>query len=388
MIGLIRIASSLLVMALLAVSFSAAADVKTYVFQGGENPSFPIKATISIDEGSATYNAVVTSDGNTYRCERGKVIDRVKLQPVYCDPAKGGDFNKPCGNQMSQRSIMEGNTQIAVDFSFNVSATWAYGRCNRLFTLTRAPSIPSVTAQSVVKVYSSGAPPQPTYEQVSSGSGFAISSDGVVVTNYHVVKGCQKLKVHLLGKAVEATTLFQDERNDIAIIKGDFRPKGYFNVSDKRPRLLQDIYVAGFPFGKDMSTTVKVTKGIISSLAGMENNYSNIQIDAALHQGNSGGPILDNEGKVVGVAVSRLDKMKAFKKYGQISENTNFGVKARTLSDIMESNNFKVNASSSKGLTKDELGKRIGEATYYLSCWMTKKQETQMQTIKVLFSNY
>ena len=385
MIGLIRITSSLFAMALLAVSFSAAADVKTYVFQGGENPFFPIKATISIDEGSATYSAVVTSDGNTYRCETGKLIERVQLELVRCGSKTRRDFNRPI-NRGADGTTLEGNLQFALDFAY--LNNHAFNRGPSIITLTRAPSIPSVTAQSVVKVYSSGAPPQPTYEQVSSGSGFAISSDGVVVTNYHVVKGCQKLKVHLLGKAVEATTLFQDERNDIAIIKGDFRPKGYFNVSDKRPRLLQDIYVAGFPFGKDMSTTVKVTKGIISSLAGMENNYSNIQIDAALHQGNSGGPILDNEGKVVGVAVSRLDKMKAFKKYGQISENTNFGVKARTLSDIMESNNFKVNASSSKGLTKDELGKRIGEATYYLSCWMTKKQETQMQTIKVLFSNY
>jgi len=63
---------------------------------------------------------------------------------------------------------------------------------------------------------------------------------------------------------------------------------------------------------------------IISSLTGIGNNYSNIQIDAALQPGNSGGPILDDRGNVVGVAVARLDKIKVLKKFGSIPENTNF----------------------------------------------------------------
>jgi len=56
--------------------------------------------------------------------------------------------------------------------------------------------------------------------------------------------------------------------------------------------------------------------GTISSLTGIGNNYSNIQIDAALQPGNSGGPILDDRGNVVGVAVARLDKIKVLKKFG------------------------------------------------------------------------
>ena len=78
-------------------------------------------------------------------------------------------------------------------------------------------------------------------------------------------------------------------------------------MSNNRPELLQDIYVAGYPFGNKISTSVKVTRGIISSLTGIGNNFSNIQIDAALQSGNSGGPILDDLGNVVGVAVSKLD---------------------------------------------------------------------------------
>ena len=73
---------------------------------------------------------------------------------------------------------------------------------------------------------------------------------------------------------------------------------------------LQDIIVAGFPFGDRVSSTLKFTKGIVSSVAGLGNNYSEIQIDAALQPGNSGGPIIDNYGNVIAVAVSKLDMKK------------------------------------------------------------------------------
>ena len=75
--------------------------------------------------------------------------------------------------------------------------------------------------------------------------------------------------------------------------------------------------MAGYPFGQKVSTSVKVTKGIVSALTGMENNFSNIQIDAALQPGNSGGPILDDKGNVIGVAVAKLDS-KILENYGTI----------------------------------------------------------------------
>jgi len=77
------------------------------------------------------------------------------------------------------------------------------------------------------------------------------------------------------------------------------------------------VYVAGYPFGRKVRTGVKVAKGIISFLTGIGNNFSNLQIDAALQPGNSGGPILDDRENVVGVAVARLDKIKVLKNLGQ-----------------------------------------------------------------------
>ena len=70
---------------------------------------------------------------------------------------------------------------------------------------------------------------------------------------------------------------------------------------------MQDIFVAGYPFGQRIRASVKITKGIVRSLTGIGNNYSNIQIDAALQPGNSGGPIINERGNVIGVAVAKLD---------------------------------------------------------------------------------
>ena len=158
-------------------------------------------------------------------------------------------------------------------------------------------------------------------------------------------------------------------------------------MSNSRPELLQDIYVAGYPFGNEISTSVKVTKGIISSLTGLGNNFSNIQIDAALQSGNSGGPILDDLGNVVGVAVSKLDAKYMFEEFGIIPENTNFGIKSNVVRSIMDSNDVNSPPANQSEISKSKLGKMISSGTYYISCWMTMAQIEKMKTKKVFFSN-
>jgi S1-C subfamily serine protease len=221
----------------------------------------------------------------------------------------------------------------------------------------------------------------------SSGSGFAVSSNGHVITNHHVIEGCQKVKIHHKGKSIAATVVTFDPRNDLALLKGDFRPSTVLSLSTNSPELLQDVYVAGYPFGRKVSTGVKVTKGIISSITGIGNNYSNIQIDAALQPGNSGGPILDDKGNVVGVAVARLDKIKTLKKFGTLPENTNFGIKTSVVRSILESSNVPSPSPNRSSISKSKLGKMISDATYYLSCWMTTAQIEKMRSKKVIFQN-
>ncbi len=221
----------------------------------------------------------------------------------------------------------------------------------------------------------------------ASGSGFAVSSKGHVITNNHVIEGCQNVKIHHKGKAIPATVVAYDPQNDLALLKGDFRPSTVLPLSNDRPELLQDVYVAGYPFGRKISTGVKVTKGIVSSLTGIGNNFSQIQIDAALQPGNSGGPILDDKGNVIGVAVAKLDIKKILKDFGVIPEDTNFGVRTNVVQTITDSANVSLPSPNKSAISKSKLGKMISGGTYYLSCWMTMAQIEKLKSRKVIFQD-
>ena len=221
----------------------------------------------------------------------------------------------------------------------------------------------------------------------SSGSGFAVSSDGYVITNSHVIEGCQDVVIHTPLKDVKMRVVSNDPKNDLALLKGDFTPLSVFSLSTKRPEILQDIYVAGYPFGYKVSSSVKVTKGIISSLTGIGNDFSNIQIDAALQSGNSGGPILDDMGNVVGVAVAKLDlNIQILKNTANIPENTNFGIKASVVRSVLDSSSVDTPSANTSAISKSQLGKMITNGTYYISCWMTLAQIEKVRSKKVLFS--
>ncbi|WP_443636098.1 trypsin-like peptidase domain-containing protein [Candidatus Njordibacter sp. Uisw_058] len=220
----------------------------------------------------------------------------------------------------------------------------------------------------------------------SSGSGFAVSSAGYVMTNSHVIDGCQDVFIHTPEKDVRMRVISNDPKNDLALLKGNFKPLAVFSLSSKRPEILQDIYVAGYPFGYKVSSSVKVTKGIISSLTGIGNDFSNMQIDAALQSGNSGGPILDDMGNVVGVAVAKLDAMQMLKDTGSIPENTNFGIKASVVKSVLDSSSVNTPAANKSPISKSQLGKMITDGTYYISCWMTMAQIEKVRSKKVLFS--
>ena len=214
----------------------------------------------------------------------------------------------------------------------------------------------------------------------SSGSGFAVSPDGYVITNNHVIEGCQEVILHTKEKDIKTRVIAFDPQNDLALLKGDFQPKTVFALSNNRPELLQDIYVAGYPFGNAISSSIKVTKGIVSSLTGIGNNFSNIQIDAALQSGNSGGPIIDDNGNVIAVAVSKLDAKYMLENFGSIPENTNFGIKSSVVKSILDSNDVSRPDANQSEISKTKLGKMISSGTYYISCWMT---QAQIELLKV-----
>lgn len=223
--------------------------------------------------------------------------------------------------------------------------------------------------------------------EVASGTGFFVSYDGHIVTNQHVVEGCTTVKVKDKGNLIPTVILAEDKQNDLALLKISESPAFVFALSNIRPYPLQEIVVAGFPFGDRYSSTLKFTKGIISSLAGLGDNYSELQIDAALQQGNSGGPIIDEFGNVVAVAVSKLDAKYMFDNFGVIPENTNFGIKASAVQNLLDANLVEQKSSNTEIISKKDLSKFASEGTVYLSCLMTNAQFVLMENKRVMLEN-
>ena len=227
--------------------------------------------------------------------------------------------------------------------------------------------------------------PGKTYA-VASGTGFFINRSGNVVSNNHVIDSCSSVKLHYKGDAKPVKVLATDRTNDLSLMKSDFVPDDVFAIAKKDAGLLEDIYVAGYPFGKVVSSSVKVTKGVVSALTGIGNNYSNIQIDAALQPGNSGGPIINKKGNVVGVAVAKLDYKKVIKDFGAIPEGTNFGIKSSTVQQFIKANNVNSVSTNFMDMSTKDIGEKIQKATVYLDCWMTAEKIQELKSRKAFFA--
>ena len=224
----------------------------------------------------------------------------------------------------------------------------------------------------------------------SSGSGFFISKTGHIVTNHHVINGCSPVKVIYKGYEKVVRVLAIDRINDLAIIKSNINPDKVFAISNKDVSLLDDIIIAGYPLGKKVSSAIKTSKGSVTSLAGYKDNFSNFQTDAALNSGNSGGPIINLRGDVVGVAVAYFGKEKGV-------EGFNFGIKSSTLRTFANANNIGfLPPTSWRGLSQDmpnvDLAQLVTEATVFVECWMSmakiKQKITGEKSNKAIYSEY
>jgi Trypsin-like serine proteases, typically periplasmic, contain C-terminal PDZ domain len=129
-----------------------------------------------------------------------------------------------------------------------------------------------------------------------------------------------------------------------------------------------------FPLAQNLSSSVNFTRGIVSSLSGPQNNVSLIQIDAAIQPGNSGGPVLNYNGQVIGVASSGLNKvaMMQDEESPYIPENVNFAIASPILTSFLKANQVNFYNNSSKVNKSQDLAKIGMHSTIQLFCLNTK----------------
>jgi S1-C subfamily serine protease len=194
------------------------------------------------------------------------------------------------------------------------------------------------------------AKPEPTKpaprERFSAGTGFFVAQDGAFVTNAHVVEGCSDIKVKSDdGSVTEGHVMATDTANDLALLKLSKTPS---KIAALRigVRLGEGVEAFGFPHSGLLSSSGNFTLGNVTALNGIGDDSRFLQISAPVQAGNSGGPLLDQSGNLIGVVTSKLNALKVALNDGDLPQNVNFAVKTAILAAFLDSNRVQVQMGS------------------------------------------
>jgi S1-C subfamily serine protease len=157
------------------------------------------------------------------------------------------------------------------------------------------------------------------------GSGYFITNDGYAITCHHVVAKGNNVKIRTHDNLYDAKKIISDKNSDLCLLKIDADTVPV-RIDDKPAKIRREIMVYGFPQPEFQGYSPKITKGIISSDNGPRDNCRNMQIDASVQPGNSGGPVIDlKTGYVIGTVTSAMKK----------GQNVNFAVKNEELLNFL-----------------------------------------------------
>jgi len=197
---------------------------------------------------------------------------------------------------------------------------------------------------------------------VSTGTGFFISNDGVLLTNSHVVENSSKVSVIFHSNRVEATVLAKDTINDIALLKISKSTTAIPLEVNNKTKKGSEISILGYPNIGLQGNEQKATFGYINSNSGVKGDSRFYQMSAPIQAGNSGSPVLNNSGSVVGIATSTLNQSAAIKSTGNLAQNVNYAIKITYALPLLISNNVKYNKSKSYKINKTNLIDKISDS--------------------------
>jgi uncharacterized protein len=210
-----------------------------------------------------------------------------------------------------------------------------------------------------------------TRATASIGSGIVASTDGVIVTNHHVVDGCSRiLVIDSEKKRAMAERVASDPKGDLAIIRAN---RTFTQVATFRRGVPlqagESVTVVGYPLASILGSESNVAFGYVSATSGVRGDVSRFQISAPVHKGNSGGPILDQSGNVTGIVNAKLDALAVQKRTGDLPQNISFGIKAEVAQLFLETHGVKHRSGSEKRRLENTEVAAIGRAiTVLVNC--------------------
>lgn len=177
-----------------------------------------------------------------------------------------------------------------------------------------------------------------TPRNTTSGTGFFVTDDAVMLTNAHVVNDCGTITVPSHGTA---RLLLVDKTNDLAALKVETEGQVASAIFQDAPlRIGSEVVVLGYPLAPLLGGALSVTSGEVSSLSGVRGDTRYFQLSAPVQPGNSGGPVLDMTGHVVGIVTARLDDRAVVTMFDAIPQNINFAIRNETIGAFLRSANI------------------------------------------------
>lgn len=183
----------------------------------------------------------------------------------------------------------------------------------------------------------------PKGSKIRQGSGFVINGGTHIVTNNHVIDGAkQVITRNGTGEVRKARVFATSKKDDLAVLKLETSyPENYAlpygSMEDPRPG--RSAVVMGYPMATLLGTvSPSLTEGIVSKMTRSKEGARRFQVTSKLNKGNSGGPVFDRRGNLIGVAVAKLDKTAFFEKKGYLPEDVNFAVNISRVFDLLERN--------------------------------------------------
>jgi serine protease Do len=138
-----------------------------------------------------------------------------------------------------------------------------------------------------------------------------------------------------LASPVSARVLATDTANDLALLKGDLMPNRAASLR-VGVKVGEGISASGYPLVGLLSRSGNFTVGNVSAITGLGDDTRYLQISAPVQSGNSGGPVLDQSGNVVGIVVSKLDAIKVAEAINDVAQNVNFAIKTTVLTNFLD----------------------------------------------------
>jgi S1-C subfamily serine protease len=188
--------------------------------------------------------------------------------------------------------------------------------------------------------------PQPVVQQpsvkqqvVSGGTGFLFSTKDYIITNWHVVKGAGSILAKFTnGETVEAKVVAKDVRSDIAVLKLEQSPPlsaTQIKLGDSsQARMGEKIFTIGYPASKIMGEKPKYSEGVINAMTGLKDDPAFFQISVPVQPGNSGGPLFNERGEVIGITTASLSSL-AMDAMGAIAQNVNYAIKSSFVKNLL-----------------------------------------------------